>query len=213
LGVRRCRHGEQELGERVERGVTVRSLLRHETKEAHRRLDEAVAPLDLTQREDYGVFLAASAAALIPLEARLDAAGMGQVLPDWPVRRRGDALLADLSAFAGDIPAVPIEFRAMSAAELLGAAYVLEGSRLGAKLLLREVHRAEDAPLEEHTRYLRHGEGLHLWQSFVSFLEADPAVRSNMHAAVGGALLAFSVFDRAFCAIGQEAFKEGAPHG
>jgi heme oxygenase (biliverdin-IX-beta and delta-forming) len=201
----------RELDARVERVATVRSLLRHETSGAHRRLDEAVAPLDLARREDYGAFLAASAAALIPLETLLDEAGMEQVLHDWPLRRRSDALLADLSAFDARIPAVPIGLRAMSEAELFGAAYVLEGARLGAKLLLRQVRRAEDAAMEGHTRYLRHGDGLHLWPSFVSLLETAPAVRANMQTAVEGGLFAFSVFERAFRVTGREAFEEAAP--
>ncbi len=69
---------------------------------------------------------------LAPVEAALDRAGAARLLPEWP-QRRGAALLREDGARMRD--GAPVAFR--SEAEVWGALYVLEGSRLGARLMAR----------------------------------------------------------------------------
>jgi heme oxygenase len=129
-----------------------------------------------------------------PLERALHAAGVARVLPDWSDRARSEALRADLAALdvpepeAADAPALRGE------AYLFGVLYVLEGSRLGAKLLTRQILSDASARMRRATRYLRHGEGKPLWQTFLERLETSAAVKHSPEQAIAGACAAFSCF-------------------
>lgn len=113
--------------------------LREGTRAEHDRLDALFGRFDLTDRGDYGAFLAAHAAALLPLEAALDAAGASRLFADWADRKRGGLLAADLAALGGAVPdAVPVPPLENDAA-VAGAVYVVEGSRLGGRILARGV--------------------------------------------------------------------------
>jgi heme oxygenase (biliverdin-IX-beta and delta-forming) len=175
---------------------SVRDVLRTATANIHERLDGAAAGYSLQRRTDYGRFLMAHAAALLPLEQELEQAGIAAILPDWLERRRSAALGADLRAL--DLGFAPLGAPLLgSHAAALGAAYVLEGSRLGARVLLLRVESCTDHVVLGATRYLRHGEGKRLWQSFLALLEAAPGLRQHADAAVAGAEAAFLLFERA----------------
>jgi heme oxygenase len=72
--------------------------------------------------------------------------------------------------------------------------YVLEGSRLGARLLLAEVEAALSPASRAATRYLSHGQGLSLWPTFLQRLEASQQVRREPDAAAAGARAVFRQF-------------------
>jgi heme oxygenase len=76
-------------------------------------------------------------------------------------------------------------------AGLLGAAYVLEGSRLGAALILQTLRPSKA------TRFFRHGHGKGLWPSFLSVLETNDEVRANFDQTRSAALEVFGLFIRA----------------
>jgi heme oxygenase (biliverdin-IX-beta and delta-forming) len=71
---------------------------------------------------------------------------------------------------------------------------VLEGSRLGGKLLLRRALGHPDVRVRAATRYLSHGAGRNLWSSFLVHLEASSAVVTAPDEAVAGARAAFALF-------------------
>lgn len=175
----------------------LRFILRNATDAAHRRLDAGFASYDLTRRADYAAFLLTMHQAFAPIEGRLDAADPGFLPPDWHERRRGDALRADLSGLGmadvarakGSLPLTG------QGAEAVGMLYVLEGSRLGAQILLRQVVASPEQPVRENARFLSHGEGRRLWASFAVWLGARPG---SEHAdAIRGALCAFALFEAA----------------
>ena len=118
---------------------TARQALRSGTAVAHERLDALFGGFDLAERDGYAAFLAAHAGALAGVEAALDAAGMDRLIDDWPTRRRADLIRADLAALGHDMPAPQPVAPIAGAAEAWGAAYVLEGSRLGGAMLARGV--------------------------------------------------------------------------
>lgn len=173
----------------------LRGLLRRATADAHHRLDSGWAGHDLKDRDAYGAFLVAMAAALVPLEADLALAEPGALPPDWPARRRGAALLADLAALGHPGPPAPATPRPPTRPEAAGLLYVLEGSRLGGQLLLRQALASADAAVRDNTRFLRHGEGQRLWSSFAAWLAERPAGHAD--GAVTGALRAFALFETA----------------
>jgi heme oxygenase len=117
--------------------VSARAALRAATAEDHERVDRLFSRLDLGSDADYRLFLTAQAAAHLPVEAALDASGIMAFVPNWPERRRSDLLLADLAELGIDppvaVPSPPLD----EEPAILGATYVLEGSRLGGAFLKR----------------------------------------------------------------------------
>ena len=71
---------------------------------------------------------------------------------------------------------------------MLGWDYVLEGSRLGAALILRTVETSDDPRVRGATRFLSHGDGQSFWSSFKAMLaridQDDDAIARACAAAV-----------------------------
>jgi heme oxygenase len=77
---------------------------------------------------------------------------------------------------------------------LLGWNYVLEGSRLGAKVILRTVMSSAEREVREAIAFLRHGDGEQLWKSFkveLGKINSEPAAIAK---ACTGAKAAFHCF-------------------
>lgn len=181
--------------------ISLRDRLRAATTDSHAALDATVSGWRLQTATGYGAFLAASAAALSPLEHALERAGVAEWLPDWPARARRSALAQDLAALGLNAP-ISDPAEVSSPAFGAGLLYVLEGSRLGARFLSRQV-RAADAGLP--LAYLTHGEGQDLWRSFLTWLDAVPKVGFRTDAAEAGARYGFQCF--------SDAFESFAPSG
>jgi heme oxygenase len=173
---------------------SVRLRLKSATAAAHADIDARYAPLMARGEPGYRDFLRATAGALLPLEAALSAASVTRILPDWQQRSRSAALRADMAelGIAGWQPAAAP--RVDGEAYQFGVLYVLEGSRLGATVLLRTIHNSEAADGRRATRYLRHGEGLPLWRTFLERLENSHAVKRAPEHAIAGARAAFKLF-------------------
>lgn len=140
--------------------------LRDGTRGAHDAVDSVFGAFDLSNRAAYAAFLSAHAAVLLPLEAALDMAGIGALIDDWPQRRRAPMMVADLAALSQPV-ADPVTDVALPARDgaLLGALYVLEGSRLGGRMLARTV------PAEFPRRYLDPDQATGLWSKLLVDLE------------------------------------------
>jgi len=123
-----------ELVEAQRHLAPIRWQLKEATEPAHRRLDKEFAALDLTRREHYRAFLTASAAALLPLEILIEGAGIKKLLGDWPARSRRHALLNDLAGVAAPVVYLRLPHYEFKTATLFGIVYILEGSRLGARV-------------------------------------------------------------------------------
>jgi heme oxygenase (biliverdin-IX-beta and delta-forming) len=173
----------------------IRDRLKQATAEAHRDLDAGLGVLDLNRLQGYRRFLEINAAALLPLESALETSGVAGIFADWPRRARRSAITADLLKVRGS--ALPLEgLPTLSRKTMFGALYVLEGSRLGAKFLLRTVAASADPVIPSATAYLNHGAGQHLWQSFLRALEREPFSLADEADVMMGAGLAFSMFAR-----------------
>ena len=172
----------------------LRDRLRVATSKDHAALDAIASALDFDTAFGYGGFLWASAAALIPLEQALERAGVDGWLEDWPLRSRRAALALDLAALDVSPPVSkpePTPSRAFG----VGLLYVLEGSRLGARVLARRVRGAgPDLPIA----YLTHGDDGDAWRSFLTWLEAQPKVGLRTDEAIAGARYGFQCFSTAF---------------
>jgi heme oxygenase len=169
-------------------------MLRAATADLHAKVDARFAGNFSGSALAYGSFLSVLAAASLPLERALEAAGIERFLPDWPERRRAALLLADLEALEIGAPAEVGAPAVTGEARQFGVAYVLEGSRLGGKLLLRRALVHPDERVRGATRYLSHGADRDFWPSFVKRLEASSAVTDAPDEAVAGARMAFALF-------------------
>lgn len=177
--------------------TSFRAALRTETAADHERVDRLFGTLDLKNPEGYAAFLAASAAALVPVEETLEAAGAARLLPDWLDRRRRFLLLDDIAGM-GAVAPEPVEAPALPAGNtaLLGAIYVLEGSWFGGRVLLKQVGESQHAAVRANTRYLGHG-GIALWRSFLERLDSAARDTSRMAEGVDAARMIFNAFERA----------------
>ncbi|MCQ4297950.1 biliverdin-producing heme oxygenase [Pseudomonas stutzeri] len=146
----------------------LRARLRQATATLHEQVDSAFSGFALDQPDDYRRFLRAHARVLNATELSLERAGIAELLDDWPTRARRHALLADLAEL--DCPSPPpLQAPQISGiASCWGVAYVLEGSRLGGRVLARRIRQADpSAPV----RYLEHGDVSKLWPNFLTRLE------------------------------------------
>jgi heme oxygenase len=172
----------------------LRGRLRTATAAAHARLDAQLGRLDLRRLRDYRGFLEMHAAVVPPLEAALARSGVERLFPDWAVRSRTNALRDDLFCLGGTERAASVVPR-LDEAGILGAMYVLEGSRLGARFLLRTVLDSDDPAVTGATEYLRHGEGLPLWPSFLALIERHAGAPDDASRAIGAARYVFDLFE------------------
>jgi heme oxygenase (biliverdin-IX-beta and delta-forming) len=168
-----------------------RSALRRGTSDAHDRVDALFGQFRLEEAEDYRRFLIAHAMAFPAVEAALDDAGFAALLPDWPTRHRAGALAADLVALGATMPALlPAPAIEASPAQW-GAAYVLEGSRLGGALLARSV------PAEGPRAYLGAAQPHGAWRAFLGALDAALATDDDIATAIRSARAVFALFETA----------------
>lgn len=169
-------------------------MLRAATAALHAEVDARFSgPFD-TDKNAYTAFLTALARAVRPLEGALEQGGVERVLPDWPARRRSAALERDLDILGVPVPA-PVQVMVTSdEARLFGRLYVLEGSRLGGKLLVRRALGNDDPRVRAATNYLGHGAGADFWRGFLRRLEESEAVAAAPARTMLGAREAFGLF-------------------
>ncbi|TSH97882.1 biliverdin-producing heme oxygenase [Verticiella sediminum] len=176
---------------------SLRFWLREATRPLHEAVDAAFSAYRIADGSDYPAFLQAHAAALLPIEQWLEEQEVERLAPDWAQRRRSGALQADLAGLRSAAPAPIAWAGAADDAALWGTLYVLEGSRMGARFLARQV------PAGLPTGYLRHGEAEPLWPRFVQWLDAADAGLDR--AAVGAAA------ERTFAAFMQAGRRHAPP--
>ena len=174
--------------------------LRAATAHAHEAVDAAFGGYDLSDRDDYTRFLSAHAAAMVPLEAALDAAGAEAVTPDWGTRKRGHLILADLAALGASpvadgtgqgIEASIASDGADLAPTLAGILYVVEGSRLGGRFLSRQV------PAGFPKSYLDAHQQSGNWAKLLASIDQILYDEGRTETAIDAALETFVLFERA----------------
>ncbi|NKL33346.1 biliverdin-producing heme oxygenase [Rhizobium leguminosarum bv. viciae] len=117
--------------------MSLRSALRAHTADCHAAVDALFGSFNLSRTQDYKAFLRAHARVVPSVEHALEEAGIARLLPDWPERRRVHRLAADIRELGDRLPA-PLPPPALHCeAAVWGAAYVLEGSKLGGALLAK----------------------------------------------------------------------------
>ncbi|WP_312270901.1 biliverdin-producing heme oxygenase [Pseudomonas sp.] len=152
---------------------SIRERLRQAGGELHQQVDALFSSYRLTDLDGYQTFLVAHAWALFPMEEMLESSGIEAMMPDWKQRRRRFALAEDLAMLGVSVP----EYKPLQAcsneATLWGYAYVLEGSRLGGKMIARYVAGSDEPLVRAATHYLSHvpDSGPAGWPAFLAELE------------------------------------------
>lgn len=171
--------------------MTAHAALRDATRQAHDRLDRRFSALNLGALDEYGDFLRAHAAAFLPVERALERHGAPTILPDWHDIKRGEALQSDLAALGLRSPLQEEAPDFDKRPELLGGLYVLEGSRLGGKIL----HKAAGEGFP--TRFLGSRAPAGHWRAFVGMLEEMLNSGTDRAAAGAAAVRTFECFELA----------------
>jgi len=154
--------------------------LRQETEQAHRRLDShpVLRPLstDAMEVEEYRRALRALYAPQNMLEAlvlkqepRLLSGGSG----GYVFRPRVSLLASDLADMSEPLPWPSLKENVLAASlpAVLGYLYVLEGSRMGARLIQRQVRAALGGSVPCRFFSATHADGE--WQAFRQFMESE----------------------------------------
>lgn len=169
--------------------LPARSLLRTATASEHERVDRAFGAFDLSDRDGYRAFLMAQAGPFLAAEAAVDAFDPAALLPDWPQRRRAALIRADLADLDAPVPQTDsLDLRSES--EVLGVIYVLEGSRLGGKMLARNV------PMDLPARFIRCAPEPKRWQGLIEVLNRHLVTPAQHEMAAVAACAVFDLFCR-----------------
>lgn len=174
--------------------TSLAARVKQDTLDLHASTERAFAPFDLRTRHGYRAFLLAQAAAFLPLERTAERGGVARWLGDWPARRRGALLLADLATLGAPAP----DAAAHDGPDLdpLGVAYVLEGSRHGARILLRQVLESDDPELAGATGFLAHAAAAGWWRRLLDALDTYGTETGRADTLITGARGAFALFER-----------------
>jgi heme oxygenase len=159
------------------RPESLHHYLRSGTRDLHVALDGSIRDRGyLGSLPAFREFLARTLIFHTAAEAALESAGIRRLIADWSQRRRAHLLRDDLAALhASDEPKWPAGLSECFAmpwadAHLLGAAYVLEGSTLGARAMLRALEPL--GVLGRADAFLRAGESPdRRWHSFRGLLD------------------------------------------
>jgi len=168
--------------------ANARTILSSATANHHRRVDDTFSAFALGDPASYGLFLRAQAVAHLPVEDALAAGGIAAIVRDWSARRRYKQLRLDLAELRLNVPTPVGSIALEGTPALLGALYVLEGSRLGGALLRKRV--APDLP----TRFLDKADPT-AWRTLLSLLETELDTDLKRGSAVAAAKAVFDLFE------------------
>jgi heme oxygenase len=168
--------------------LSARLTLRSATRPDHDAVDAAFSRYDLSTLAGYGQFLTAQARVFGAVEASVEAGGVRLLIKDWPLRCRADRLSTDLEQLGiRPGPSVPVPSFS-DAAGILGAVYVLEGSRLGGTLLSRAL------PAGAPARFLSSEDNGPPWLALVELINRRLTSAPELDTAVAAARSVFQAF-------------------
>lgn len=173
---------------------TARMSLRQRTGDQHEATEVAFADYDLASPAHYRAFLTAHAVALPGLELAVTGRGWSGFTPRLPL------LADDLAAMGAWLPA-PMIASDLGDAGVWGAQYVLEGSKLGGRMLARVV------PDDCACSYLTPGPGMSAeWQNFCAAFDAAASGNDEawLDEACDAAIESFQFFRRAAVAVAED---------
>lgn len=168
---------------------SLRDRLRDGTANAHARVDALFGSCDVASEQGYAAFLLAQGAAWETLRPLLNDVSVA----------RADALRRDLDGLDLSRPR-PLDGVCLPTEASPGHLYVLEGSRLGSTLLLRDLSARAPALLVKASAYLTESAKLETWKQLCTGLQKDRDGCDNDSAIINDALFVFGLFEKAWWA-------------
>ncbi len=145
---------------------------------------------DFGTEQGYGAFLRAQAVAWETLRPLLDAGSTA----------RADALRRDLQALDIEAPR-PLADVELPSALTIGHRYVLEGSRLGSAVLLRQLQARSPDLADRAGAYLAESGDTSEWKRLSTSLQMADDGYVNDEAIIEDALFVFGLFERSWHAV------------
>lgn len=159
--------------------------LRAATDALHDEVDRQAADFDLATPAGQRAFLEMMVRGLGRVEPALERGGVLGFFPQWPSRTRLEAAREELGGAGSRHSDEPLEYA--GEAEVWGALYVLEGSRLGSRMLARK------AP---GSRFLAASAEDRTWPDFLEALGTADERLSDAAGMIRGARKTFAAFLR-----------------
>ena len=159
----------------MERVASLREFLREETRDLHDALDKSLSPL--AGGPDYSRFLTLQLSARRPVEAWF--AGHSNVLQP---PAQSPLIESDLAVLGCTTPVAPSRFSPASPEEAIGIAWVIAGSSLGNRVMLKR-RLAYDGGLA--TSFLSDGLMFEFWATLRPRLERGAASNESEAAVIG----------------------------
>lgn len=158
-----------------------RFALKRATDEAHARVEGIVQNAGMFgSREGFRRYLTATFDMRTRYERLLDRNGAERVWPEWPGRRIAGLVAQDSADLGGadpgggtDMPAENVQ-STLSPGEIIGILYVLEGSSLGARVLVKSVADMGLTATFGARHLFKQAGDRDAWRSFVSMMLAAP---------------------------------------
>lgn len=163
-----------------------RFALKRVTNEAHDRVETIVRDAGMFEtRDGFQRYLAATFEMRARYERLLDLNHAERVWADYPARRIAALVAQDIADLGGvAVSPEPVDEKIYSAGELLGMLYVLEGSSLGARVLVKLVADLGLSASFGARHLFRQAEDRGAWRSFIDTLSAshEPACHDSARA-------------------------------
>jgi heme oxygenase (biliverdin-IX-beta and delta-forming) len=175
--------------------------LRQETGAAHRELDETLGIVDRLSTGDRRVGLLAGYHRLHrQTEAKVEPLLRGIADLDFSARRRSSLIAEGIRSLGHTVVADSTASVSMlTRAEAFGAFYVLEGSSLGGRVILKELKRRNVSPAGLGFLDPYGADTSRRWQSFLAILEREVKSDQQKSDAVKGALATFAFAKLCLC--------------
>lgn len=185
-----------------EAGASRRFALRDATAAAHARVEGIIGEAGLFQSlRGYRRYLEATYVMRAGLERDLDLSLAARLWPEWPGRRIARLVAQDIEDLGSEPPQLNVRPKAHDWPEALGVLYVLEGSSLGARLLVRSADELGLSPAFG-ARHLHAQAGApHAWRNFVALLDTMPLTPKGERACSAAANATFDAFASAYAAV------------
>ncbi|MEM9436502.1 MAG: biliverdin-producing heme oxygenase [Pseudomonadota bacterium] len=170
---------------------SLRWRLREETRETHKSLDYMVSGLDISTRSGLQAFLAGNAlahAALEPFDFEFDG----------HMERRIALIERDMDALGVRMPGAGIIFEAPTEASAPGFRYVIAGSAMGGRVLLRRHASSPDESIHDADHLLGDPLLADYWAEVQDELVRLPETGPEADAVIAGANACFALFASAF---------------
>ena len=153
-----------------------RFALKRATDHAHAAVEGIVQDAGMfASRDGFRRYLTATFAMRSHYERLLDLNGAAELWPRWPSRRIASLVAQDIADLGCDPVAPQEDLRlGLSAAELVGVLYVLEGSSLGARVLVQSVSDIGLTASFGARHLFRQAGDRDAWRSFLALMSAAP---------------------------------------